>query len=163
MNEEKVKIRLKISEIEIEYEGKDSFLGKGLSDLIQETISAHSKVKDVSLEVPVATTDSPSLSTNDLSTNSIAGILNVKTGPELILAAAVHITLVQGKDDFSRDDLRKEMKNATSYYKQTYGTNLISYIGRMVKKNELLERRAGSYALPADAKESYRVQLDQHQ
>jgi endoglucanase Acf2 len=59
---------------------------------------------------------------------AIAGQLSVKTGPDLIIAAAAKLTLVDGKDTFSRDELIAAMKTATSYYKKSDVNNLSSYL-----------------------------------
>src|SRR4030067_2424975 len=66
----------------------------------------------------------PPDSSLQLTTGTIAARFNVKTGPDLVLAAATHLVLIKGKQSFNRQQIIDEIKSASSYYKQSYLNNL---------------------------------------
>ena len=166
MSEDKTKIRLKIGEMEVEYEGKESFLKDDLSNLL-DTMSGFFKVHRGAVE----SNDSPSgkkrsvepnaaePSRIDLSVNSIASRMNVKTGPDLAVAACGYLTLVKGRERCSRAELLAAMKEASSYYKATMGSNLSSHLGSLVKGSRLNQTASDAYALTANEKKKIEVCL----
>ena len=86
----------------------------------------------------------------EATTGSIAAKLSVKSGPELILAAAARLTIVACTAKFSRQKLAEEMKTAAAYYKATYMGNLTASLNGLVKDGKLNEPSLGNYALSAD-------------
>ena len=84
-----------------------------------------------------------------LSTNTIATILRVDNGPELIIAAAAYLTIVKGQDRLSRKSLTEEIKSATSFFRATYLNNLSAYLDRLVKADRLRLVAPNTYALSA--------------
>lgn len=163
MSNDTAKIRLKIGQLEIEYEGKESFLQDGLLNLMKKVVSFYAENK---ASIPAAPAPAPA--TNDLasvaldhSTNTIATILGVKTGPELVVAASAHLTLVQGKDRFNRKELLTEMQTAASFYKSSYGNNLSKYLDRLVKADRLRLVGKNTYAISATEKQSLDAKLAQ--
>ena len=59
-----------------------------------------------------------------LSTSSIAQKLGSKTGSDLAIAAAAHLVLVKKMDNFSHTELLAEMREAKTFYKKSYHSNL---------------------------------------
>ena len=158
MSDERTKIRLKIGTMEVEYEGKDSFLKDDLSSLLDtmsDFFKAHRGTVE-SNEPAVVTQESEGTKAPkdqiDLSVNSIASKMNVKTGPDLAVAACGYLTLVKGRERCSRAELLATMKNASSYYKATMGSNLSSHLGRLVKSSRLNQTASDAYALTANEK-----------
>lgn len=92
-------------------------------------------------------------------TATLAGKLKVKSGNDLIVAAAAHLTFVAGKAEFSRQELLDQVRGATGYFKDSYGKNLTNYLNARVKAGELMEPRTGHYALSATEAERLRVSL----
>ncbi|HVY87204.1 MAG TPA: hypothetical protein VG943_18875 [Caulobacterales bacterium] len=82
------------------------------------------------------------------STNTIASLLNASTGSDLVLAAMAHLTLVQGKDVAMRREILDEMKAARTFYKETFSSNLSSYLDNLAKAKRLNLVARDSYALP---------------
>ena len=66
------------------------------------------------LEAPV----DPTKQKLQMTTNTIAAKLDVKTGTDLALAACAHLALVKGADTFTRANILGEMKLASNYYKK---------------------------------------------
>src|SRR5690349_3289925 len=103
MDGESAKIRIKIGEIEIEYEGHASFLQDELLNLVQNLVGFYAEHKAAipidapsdNLQVGSSVGVSPPL---DHSTNTIAAHLGASSGPELAIAAAAHLTFVKRQD-----------------------------------------------------------------
>lgn len=158
MSDNTVKIRLKFGQSEIDYEGPLSFLQNDLSVLMKE-MAGFCKNHGIAMD-----TDSPASSEKTLeplpnenkkinfSTQSIASRIPVKTGPDLAIAASIHLDFVEGKEEFSREEILKEMKSAKSYYKKTMGSNLTNHLGNLVKNKSLNETSSDIYALSAEKK-----------
>ena len=156
------KIRIKIGQIEIDFEGSESFLKENLMEFVKATseIASSSRLAgDSSIEASLNNSieqDNPNQSGNRISisgtTNNIAAKLNVKKEAELIVAAAVHLTFVTKQDKFHRNDLLKEMQSASSYYKKSYsGGNLSKSLNTLVKSDKITEQSTDMYALSANA------------
>jgi hypothetical protein len=143
------KIRIRMGEIEVEYEGSEQFLKKEL----QELLSAVSKLHAQGARTPDAEIDNVRSGSGNGdgkvvgTTATIAGKLACNSAPELMIAAAARLTLVSSKPEFSRKELLDEMKGASGYYKASMTNNLGNYINSRVKAGELVGVRKGYYAL----------------
>lgn len=148
------KIKIKMGPIEVEYEGSESFLKEELPEILK-AVSELYKETGGKIEIPASDENSNS---NDSSgghaiqgtTGSLAAKLGVKSGPDLIIAAAAQLTFVQGKEKFTRKDVMSEIKEASAYYKSSYGSNLTTYLNGLVKDGTFLETSKGVYALSAN-------------
>ena len=88
MSDETAKIRFKIGQLEVEYEGSTSFLEEGLLNLMKQVIDVHRNHKDaISADPPPAGANGAGQgdSAIDLnhSTNTLATHLNATTGTEI--------------------------------------------------------------------------------
>jgi hypothetical protein len=160
------KIKIKLGSLEIEYEGDVNYLKNDLPALIDKLSllnippEAHhdnhynnSTVNEIQInkienQVP------------EMSTNSIAAKLPNKTGPDLVMIACAHLALVQNKNTFNRQDILKEMKNATNYYKESVAKNLTASLKTLVSSNKLIERSSGVYAIAANELKSITPKLN---
>jgi hypothetical protein len=159
------KIRIKIGQIEVEYEGSEEFTKQELLGLIQ-TMSDLCKT---TIPTPLATAGSPTSTPStaaspqqpvgQISIGNIAAKLKCKKGPDLVLAAAASLALVKNKDCFTRQEILEEMKAATGYYKATLVSNLTVSLNSLIRSNKLLERPSGEYALHANARNELESQL----
>lgn len=144
------KVRIKIGSIEIEYEGADSFGKEEVLSLFAEVLKAH---KQILPEEPTDTTSAKNLAAankqNLGTTGTLAAKLNVKSGPDLIVAACARLAFGAGKEFFSRKEITQEMQTATGYYKNTYLNNLTAYLQSLVKEQKLVESSTDTYALHA--------------
>ena len=156
-----VKLRLKVSSGEVDYEGSEEFLKDHVIGIFERTLS----------EKPAVGKYAPSESDDEvvddrkgmnLATASIASILSVDSGPELIIAAAARLQSVIGKENFTRKELLEEMKQGSGYYRGTYSRNLSSYINRLVRDKELHMVGTDTYALPAGKLTELKTIIDQH-
>lgn len=154
------KIRIKVGSMELEYEGDPSFLTGGIEALLTTMGSLAGKVPE---EAPPPEPAAQVLQSNGggngssptvggqftFSTNTIAAHLDAKSGPELVVCAMAQIELVQGKASSSRTDILAEMKNATTYFKETMRNNLSGSLSRLVKDKRINQIAKDTYALSA--------------
>lgn len=146
------KIRIKMGDVEVEYEGSEEFLRQELKELLSGVLELHRERKD---SVPSNNGGSGSDEGVESSggfngtTNTVAAKLSVTSGPDLIIAAVARLTLVAGKDTCTRGALLKEMQSATSYYKKTYSNNLSTYLKRLVGDDRLREISKHAFSLSA--------------
>ena len=144
------KIRIKLGAIEVEFEGSEQFLKKELPDLIK-TVSELYKGSNLPAEADNSLVSGapPKI---ELSTGSIATKLGCKSGGDLALAAAAHLTFAKKTPVFKRKILLSEMKTASAFYKASYSGNLTKILNQLLK-SKFNEPSSGSYALTAETKE----------
>lgn len=147
------KLRIRIGEVEIEYEGTEEFLKKELPELLKTAMELH-KVADAN--DPDAghkgAGGAGKTKVAALATSSIAAKLKVNSGPQLALAAAAHLSLVSKAEPFTREQLLADMRSATAYFKKTYTGNLTKIINRLVKDDRIAETATNLFALTAASK-----------
>ena len=156
------KIRIKMGPLEVDYDGSEEFLKEELPNLLS-SLSTLYKERGVKNE---GSNGGEERSPGDVERNSIEGTtatvaskLNVKTGPELILAACAHLTFVKGSDTFTRTQIYDECKSATAYFSESTRKNFSAYLKNLVKAGKLIERARDTYALPADERKALETQL----
>lgn len=156
------KIRIKLGEIEIEYEGDESFLTKELPQLLAIVSELHNKSggsNSSESDSELGVNGSGEAEVLELTTGSVAAKLSAKSGTDLILAASARLTFVAKKQKFSRQDLINEMKSASAYFKKSYVNNLTKGLNALVKSGKLLEPSSGSFALSAATRASLKARL----
>lgn len=149
------RIRIKLGQMEVEYEGSEAFIKQELLDFVE-------KVSALRTTLPGGeTSDSgdDSTFTLKLSTSSLAGKLECKSGRDLVLAAAAHFTFSRAAETFTRQQLLTEMQTARMYYKQSYSNNMTKYIDGMVRNGDLNEPSTGTYSLSPDRRKTLEAQL----
>lgn len=167
MNENRAKIALKIGHLEVEYEGSETFLKEDIFRLMEKVVGFQAKHSTaLSAAPPQATTKNEDSTVGqseiNMSTSTIATRLNAKSGPELAIAAAAHLALVQKKEKFSRDDIHENMKAAPSYYKKNMSKNLTTLLQSLVKSERLNQISDGHYALSAPERKKMENNLAEH-
>lgn len=151
------KIRIKIGQTEVEYEGSETFIKEELVNFVKTIMEFSSKAIMLS-GAEVKQTESVG-GILKMSTGTIAAKLSCNTGTDLLLAAATNLTLVQNRETFSRQQLLNEMQNATGYYKTTYAKNLSSYLRTLIRTGKINESTSGQYALTADTRKEMQTRL----
>ncbi|HEV2188115.1 MAG TPA: hypothetical protein VGR70_12965 [Stellaceae bacterium] len=166
MNDENAKIRLRIEAVEVEYEGRAAFLKDDLANLMQNLMGFYQEHKaaiptEPAAELTSGNTGSGAIGRLTLTTSTIAARLGGNTGPELAMAAAVHLAVAKKQDKFTRAELNAAMKAATAYYKANMTSNLSASLSTLIKKNRLNEVATGIFALSANEKASAEAKLAQ--
>ena len=155
------KLRIRIGEVEIDYEGTEEFLKQELPALLKTAMELHKAAGALGggKSGTAADAGNGKGGVASLTTGTIAARLKAKSGPTLLMAAAAHLTFVANKSPFSRQDLLLQMKSATSYYKKSYSNNLTKYLSGAVTEGKLQESAKNAFALSADTKTELESQL----
>jgi hypothetical protein len=147
----KLKLGIRIGEVEIDYEGTEEFLKQELPQLLKTAMELH-KAAGTSAKSGHGGSSGTGKGQNNvpaLTTGSIAAKINSNSGPDLLLAAAAHLTFVAKKDTFSRTELLNEMQSASGYYKKSYSNNLTTYLNGTLTDQKLTETAKNVYSLSA--------------
>ncbi|HPC04407.1 MAG TPA: hypothetical protein PLE04_11560 [Syntrophales bacterium] len=158
------KIRIKMGPIEIDYEGSERFLKEELPSLLVAVSKLYTEAggcldpKALPSSPPEAQSSPTSLP--PLSTGTIAGRLKCESGSDLILAATAHLHLCLGQHSFTRQQILDQMKQAPTYYKAGYSSNLSKYLKVLVKSGKLNEVHRGTYALTPKTLREMRAEFD---
>jgi primosomal protein N' len=155
------KLRIRIGEVEVEYEGSEDFLKKDLPQLLRTAMELNGGNERPSGEAkPKKATSGQNVSVPSRTTGSIASKIEAKSGSELLKAAAAHLTFVVKKETFSRKELLAEMQSAKSYYKTSYSANLSKYFKTaLANEGFLMENSSDAFALNAAARRELEKQL----
>ena len=154
MDKNIAKIRLKIGQFEIEYEGNEAFLEDEIYQVVEKMASVHAKhiaiLPTSTLSVDAESSDVPPSSVKvDLAISTIAEHLNVKTGVDLVIAAMAYLALVKNKTKCSRDEIRDTMRSDESHYRNSMSNNLKRSLQNLVKDRCLNKTSDGQYVLSA--------------
>ena len=137
------RIRIRMGEVEVECEGSEAFIKKEIPTLLEE-VSKFQGVRGRHLVDHGGAKQHGKLG----STSDIAAKPKVKKCPELIIAAAAKLALVDGANDFTNTDLLREAKGATAFFKKSYATNFAKTLKRLVKDGQLNEPSKNKFSLP---------------
>lgn len=150
------KLRIKIGEVEIDYEGSEDFLKEELPQLLATAMELHKASETTQSQNHVDEQSSDTMRGGEsgigLTTGGMAAKLRANSAVALLRCAAGHLTLVKNKIRFSRQDLLSEMKSAAGYYKKTYSNNLTKSINTCLKDGTISEVGTNTYTLSAKAK-----------
>jgi hypothetical protein len=163
------KIRIKLGAIEVEYEGSEAFLKEELPALLAAVAELHQKsggnLTTGESSSPIAGQDgtapngAPPGAGIQMTTGAIASRLQVKSGPELIIAAAANLVIVQNQVPFSRKRLIEQMRSATAFFKENYVSNLSKALQTLLKEGKLNESSKDMFALTHACEQELRVRL----
>ncbi|MEM1108289.1 MAG: hypothetical protein AAGH99_06325 [Planctomycetota bacterium] len=158
------KFRLKIGNIEIEYEGSDSYIQKEVPKLLAviDSLGFTGQQYDESSrklsEAPQSTASKKGAKL-DMSTSTVAKKLDAKSCSGLALAASAKLELIDGKITYSRTDIFTEMKSANAFYKASMSSNLSNSLKTLVKSGALNAQSNDNYSLNSDKKEELEKKL----
>lgn len=158
------KIKIKFGNVEVEYEGPESFLNKKLTDLVANLATVDGLRFDMTDEHDSEGDKKISKRKSGAgkiaaTTNTIAAKLECSSGPDLIIASSARLMIVLGKSSFKRKELFEEMKGASTYYKKSYAKNLTQYLNSLVRSGKLNESAKNTYSLTAGTKSDIEKKL----
>lgn len=152
------KIKIRIGAIELEYEGSEEFLKQELPDLLEAVVKLHDKSGVVTQNGQPAGQGSGGNSNHnkplEMTTAAIATKIGGRSGPELAFAACARLGFVAAKDRFSRKEILNEMKNASSFYKKSYNSNLTSILNGLMSADKITEPATEMYSLTQTSKDT---------
>jgi hypothetical protein len=157
------KIRIRLDNVEVEYEGEHAFLATELLPMVEKLLALS----------PKATTGTPKGSgtphrqthgdaADHVGTlNTIAAKLKPASGPDLLIAALYHLATADQQASATRQDVLDRMKTASGYYKSSYSNNMSKYLSNLVKANRIRETAKHTYALASSTTEELEAKLAQ--
>jgi hypothetical protein len=95
-----------------------------------------------------------------LHVNSIASTMSASSGPDLAIAAAAYLQIVQQKSSFTRQELLDAMKEATKFYNANMSGNLTKILNGLVG-SRLNQVGQNSYSMSAAEFSKVETQLAQ--
>lgn len=152
------KIKVKIGTIEIEYEGEPAFLSDGLPDLLEKmgSLSRNAEVSITSsgTEQPESSPFEETVVNNvkvigQLSANSVAARLSVKSGADIIICALATLEVVEGKGGVTKKEIQSEMRKATSYFNANHISNYGKNLDTLIKAKRVNQLGSDNFALTA--------------
>jgi len=149
------KVHIRIDQLEVDCEGSEEFVRVELPKIL-EAVSKFNQIAGSDTgrgddgELTARRTAGPK--STRVTTATVAAKLDAKTGTDVAMAAAAKLALVDSQDEFSRDDLLTEMKNAKGFYKKTHSGNLSAHLNSLVKQGKLHEVSADRYSIPQSVK-----------
>lgn len=146
------KLKIKIGNIELEYEGQHSFLKDDFIETMKQVIDLQSAIPETVQHRTDETTAQPQTQQSgevklNQSVTTIANLLNADSGPTIAIAAAAYLNIVESKTSFNRKDLLATMKNAHGRYKETYSSNLTKTINQLTKADKFRVNGNDAYTL----------------
>ncbi len=155
------KIKIRLGQIEIDYEGAHEFLKQDLQKLLAAVVELRQKAgePEESDETPVTPeTKAKGKGKFQGTVSTFAVRLGAKSTRDLIIAAAAKLTLADGKDTFSRNELLAAMQTASNHYKKSDSSNLSKTLGVLLN-GRLTENSKDTFALTADELQKLRTSL----
>jgi hypothetical protein len=148
-------IRIKLGQLEVEYQGDASFLKKDLLETVKELLALQI------VEQSSSENGGGAGGRFDHSTDTIANILGAKRGPDLMMAAAAHLHFVKGKETFTRKEIIAEMRTASGHWKSSYLANMTTNLNGLKSKERLRQISQGTYALSNKERQALGAKLAQ--
>lgn len=141
------KIRIRSGSLEVEYEGTDQFISEQLTTLVGKFLDATKLAPKSSFaEERKDQVQSPA-HLPGMSINSTVARLKVKSGRDMLIAAAAHLCLVQGKEQFSKEELF-ELAKASTAYSKSWTPALTTNLKRLVAARNFTENASNMFSLP---------------
>lgn len=155
------KLRLRVSGAELDYEGDGSFTKEDIKALLDHLAALNAPPSPSSRLTTSAHTAEPTAAASAapaLHLNSVAAKLEVKSGPDLAIAAAAHLQVIEGLSSFSHQMLLDKMREAPKYYKASHGNNLKRTISNFVG-TRLNQIATDKYSLTAAEAQALELKL----
>lgn len=104
------------------------------------------------LEEPAVTANAPAESAErpPISVKTVAQKLAARTAPQILKAAAISLRVLQGKEQFSRDELLAEAQLAHGFWKKAHAESAHTVLNCLLAAGTLIETFDGRYTLSAD-------------
>lgn len=163
-------VRLRFGEVEISTESDNPFSSSEVKELMGQfhgiltTLSSLTTAEASSDELSVVDSDNGKPTVDSpppkLHINSVANQLSVKSGPELLIAAAAYLQIFEGKATFSREELLATMRLANSHCNKSCASNFSAYLKKACEE-KINHLKNNSYSLKSDVLNRLKGELGQ--
>ncbi len=147
------KIRIRVGDVEVDFEGPQSFVEDGLIQLVMEVTStkpsskpnwqsdADSGSNEKVLDIVPGEIDGYA----GITMNALCKKLDVKNETDLVVASAVMISIIGDAETFTIKDINTFAKKATSYVGKYFVSNSSKKITTLTKNDRFREPKDGVY------------------
>lgn len=146
------RIRIRVGDCEIEYEGDDGFAREGVLALLKEAMLVAPPKLRQKTAIGGAADQAASFQSkpsSGLTISTIAAHLNPDGTQDLAMCALAKLQLIDGKQHADKTEIWETMRGATGYFKSSMAKNFPRDLGRMVRGKKINEVGAHVYALTA--------------
>ena len=159
-------VRLKMGQMEVEFQGSEAFIREELKDLVSTLADVHKNaalatrlIEESTVPGQLKDLNRPTGDVSDHTVTSLANKFNCKTESDLVKAAATYLTFVKKTMPFSREELLQAMREGGAYFKDSYSRNLSACLERLVKEDTLRTQGSG-YKLSPKSHAEFEGKLD---
>ncbi len=156
-----IKIKATIKGVNIEFEGSEEFLENKLLSVLEQ-IAALGPTSGFTISSGGGGGTSTGVQHGVVSTATLASLVGAKKGGDLLRAAAAHLSLMKVKATMSRLELLEEMRGASTYYKDSYASNLTNYFDTLIKAKQLNQQGKDTYAQSAAERHHWEKLIESH-
>lgn len=154
------RLRIKLSNFEIEYEGEDSFDKDGVLALLKDVMAIVPQINSsAGSNSDLTAAERGGWSRGAVTIATIAAHLDPDGTQDVAMCALAKLQIVDGKQQVSKADIWEEMKGATGYFKSAMSRNFPRDLGRMVKGKKINEVGSGIYSLTAGSAKELEAKL----
>lgn len=163
------KLKLKIGNIEFEYEGDSVYDVEAVKDLFSHIGLVASAAPQGAFENQSPHTEAENgdgggdfpEGISNLSVQTVAARLGGKSAKDVTLAAAAHLQICQSKNSFTRKELLDGMKQANGYYDKMMSKNLSSTLQSLVSAKLFLTMTGDQISLSAEELKRLKAKIAQ--
>lgn len=152
--DQRAELDFSLKGLNVKCSASERFLSEDLTKLLEDILSLN--LPDIPQDVVVAgyeystgkaSGESQKPEGSKLSTTDFAARLGSRSGSDLVMAAAAHLHLTRGMEEFRRAEILTEMKGARAFYRASYGGNLSKSLDMLTKSGRLLNPGSDTYTL----------------
>ena len=149
------RFKLSVGAVDFECEGDEAFVRTSINELIDQVaakLGAYVPVLPASPSAIVPADRREAVEGNvvaNASTSMFAARLGARSGSDLVYAACAKLSITDGLESFTRQQIFESMKSAAAFYRASFGSNLSKYLATLVRERKLHEHGRDRYALSA--------------
>lgn len=161
MSVHEARIRFKVGDLELEYQGPSSYIESGLIDMFEKVLGyggfdAKSAVQAPKSTIVLEEESVPERVDSDISLATLISRMGAENGADVVFMSGAHLVVCQGKSRISRADILKNARSADGHYKESISKNLTFDLRKLIKDGRLSQYSDGCYTLPESQRKSVR-------
>ena len=161
MSVHEARIRFRVGDLELEYEGPSSYIEGGLIDMFEKVRGYRDLDAESAVQTPKSTIkpeeESVALEVDsDISLATLIARMGAEKGADVVFMSLAHLVVCQGKSPVARADILQNAKSADGHYKESIRTHLTSYLKKLLNDGRLSQISDGRYTLPESQRQIVR-------
>ena len=161
MSVQEARIRFRVGDLELEYQGPSSYIESGLIDMFEKVfgyrdLDAKSAVQAQKSTIKPEEESVAQEVDADISLATLIARMGAEKGADIVFMSLAHLVVCQGKSRVSRADIMQNARSADGHYKDSIRSNLTSYLKKLLNDGRLSQVSDGRYTLPESQRQSVR-------